>query len=48
MDDYDFLIKQRKALAIVDSHGCSVKEFIEEMGDKSHYSLQDVRDWLGY
>ncbi len=48
MEDYKRNVSKIKALSIVTAHDQDVKDFICEMGDKSSYSLQAIRDWLGY
>lgn len=41
-------VSKKAALTEVRNHGCSVSEFIEEMGDKENYQGEDVLNWLGY
>jgi len=41
-------VTRAEALAEVKRHGCSVEEFLSEMGDRDEYSGSDVLDWLGY
>lgn len=41
-------VSKGEALEEVRKHGCSVEEFLTEMGDKESYQGAEVLTWLGY
>lgn len=44
----DAAVTQAEAFREVQRHGCSVAEFIEDLGDHATYLGSDVLGWIGY
>lgn len=41
-------VSKEMALKEVRNHGCSIVEFLEEMGNHKNYEGAEVLAWLGY
>ena len=41
-------VTRAEAIAEVRAHQISVHEFLDDLGDKPHYTGAEVLNWLGY